>query len=124
MARSRKGRDASFDFVADDGTVYALSALGRLHALAAETGERLWSREELMSLGENVYATQCATCHQADGSMEGIPSIVGWPEEDFVVAMHAYKNKQRSHPVMQMIAGRLNDEEIAALAAYFQSFDN
>jgi cytochrome c len=34
--------------------------------------------------------------------------------------MHAYKNKQRNHPVMQMIAGRLNDEEIAALAAYFK----
>ena len=33
--------------------------------------------------------------------------------------MHAYKNKTRENPVMQMIAGRLGDEEIAALAAYF-----
>lgn len=63
---------------------------------------------------------ECTTCHQADGSVDGIPSITYWPEEDFVVAMHAYKNKQRPHPVMQMIAGRLNDEEIAALAAYFR----
>lgn len=65
-------------------------------------------------------SSECLTCHQADGSAEGIPSITQWPEEDFVVAMHAYKRKLRPHPVMQMMAGRLNDEEIAALAAYFK----
>lgn len=66
---------------------------------------------------------ECKTCHQEGGSDEGIPSIVLWPEEDFVVALHAYKNKQRNHPVMQMIAGRLGDEEIAALAAYFATLE-
>ncbi len=65
-------------------------------------------------------SSECTTCHQAEGGDEGIPSIVYWPEEDFVVALHAYKNKQRNHPVMQMIAGRLSNEEIAALAAYFE----
>lgn len=69
-------------------------------------------------------SSECTTCHQADGGDDGIPSIVFWPEEDFVVAMHAYKNKQRKHPVMQMIAGRLNDEEIAALAAYFNNLED
>lgn len=62
---------------------------------------------------------ECTSCHRADGGDDGIPSIVLWPEDDFVLAMHAYRNKQRQHPVMQMIAGRLSDEEIAALAAYF-----
>jgi cytochrome c len=37
--------------------------------------------------------------------------------------MHAYKQKIRPHPVMQMMAGRLSDEEIAALAAYFAQID-
>ena len=64
-------------------------------------------------------SSECTTCHQADGTDEGIPSIVFWPEEDFVVAMHAYKTQLREHPVMNMVAGRLGDEEIAALAAYF-----
>ena len=64
-------------------------------------------------------ASECLTCHQADGDAEGIPSIINWPREDFVVAMHAYRQKVRPHPVMQMMAGRLSDEEIAALAAYF-----
>ncbi|MFY9210489.1 MAG: c-type cytochrome [Aestuariivita sp.] len=68
-------------------------------------------------------ASECLTCHQRDGSGEGIPSITLWPVDDFVIAMHAYKNKLRPHPVMQMMAGRLNDEEIAALAAYFKDLE-
>jgi cytochrome c len=68
-------------------------------------------------------ASECLTCHQSDGSAAGIPSITLWPTEDFVVAMHAYKRKLRPHPVMQMMAGRLNDEEIAALAAYFADLE-
>lgn len=68
-------------------------------------------------------SSECLTCHQRDGSSEGIPPIVNWPVEDFVVAMHAYKRKMRPHPVMQMMASRLSDEEIAALAAYFSELD-
>lgn len=64
-------------------------------------------------------SSECTTCHQVDGADEGIPAIIAWPEEDFVVAMHAYKEKLRPHPVMQMMASRLSNEEIAALAAYF-----
>lgn len=68
-------------------------------------------------------ASECLTCHRADGSADGIPSITLWDTEDFVIAMHAYKRKLRPHPVMQMMAGRLNDEEIAALAAYFKDLE-
>ena len=68
-------------------------------------------------------SAECATCHQSDGSDQGIPSITHWPPQDFVVAMHAYKQKLRPHPVMQMMAGRLSNDEIAALAAYFATLD-
>lgn len=68
-------------------------------------------------------SSECTTCHLVDGGNEGIPSITQWPEEDFVVAMHSYKRKLRPHPVMQMMAGRLNDDEIAALAAFFASLE-
>ena len=64
-------------------------------------------------------AQECLTCHQRSGSDAGIPAITGWPEEDFVVAMHAYRRGLRPHQVMQMMAQRLADDEIAALAAYF-----
>ncbi len=68
-------------------------------------------------------SSDCVTCHQVNGNDQGIPSITRWPEEDFVVAMHAYKAKLRPHPVMQMMAGRLSNDEIAALAAYFATLD-
>jgi cytochrome c len=68
-------------------------------------------------------ASECKTCHQTSGVNDGIPGVVGWPTEDFVIAMHAYKQKLRPHPVMQMMAGRLSDEEIAALAAYFKDLE-
>lgn len=81
--------------------------------------------EILAIVGDPEYgeylSSECLTCHRADGEMEGIPSVTGWPEEDFVIAMHAYKDKAREHPVMQMMAGRLNNEEIAAVAAYFKA---
>jgi cytochrome c len=64
---------------------------------------------------------ECTTCHQADGGADGIPSITGWPVEDFVLALHAYKKNIRKNPAMNMMASRLSDEEIAALAAYFNA---
>lgn len=83
--------------------------------------------EVLALVGDPEYgaylSAECTTCHQSDGSADGIPSITLWPEEDFVVAMHAYRRKIRPHPVMQMMAGRLSDEEIAALAAYFGTLE-
>ncbi len=69
-------------------------------------------------------SSECTTCHQASGGDAGIPSIVLWPEEDFVTAMHAYKEKVRPNQVMQLVAGRLSNEEIAALAAYFNDLED
>lgn len=69
-------------------------------------------------------AGECVTCHQPSGADNGIPSIVGWPVEIFVTSMHAYRSKARAHPVMQMIAGPLNDAEIASLAVYFKNLAN
>jgi cytochrome c len=59
------------------------------------------------------------TCHQADGGADGIPAIVGWPEEHFKAALHGYRIKARANEAMQLVAATLTDEDIAALAAYF-----
>lgn len=70
-------------------------------------------------LGQYLSA-ECVTCHQASGTATGgVPSIVGWPEDQFIAAMNAYRDKQRDNPVMQTVAGRLAADDIAALAAYF-----
>ena len=72
------------------------------------------------AFGEHL-ASECVACHQLSGRYQGIPPILAWPEETFVVVMNEYKLRRRANPVMQTIAARLSDEEIAALAAYFGS---
>ena len=72
------------------------------------------------ALGQYL-SSECVTCHQLSGHFDGIPPIIGWPEEAFVQIMNEYRNKERQNPVMQTIAGRLSPDEIAALAAYFAS---
>jgi cytochrome c len=72
------------------------------------------------ALGEYL-SSECVTCHQLSGRYQGIPPIVGWPDKTFVEIMDEYRIKKRDNQVMQTIAGRLSNEEIAALAAFFGS---
>ncbi len=66
-------------------------------------------------------SSECVTCHQVSGKYDGIPPIVGWPEDVFVEIMSEYRSDKRENPVMRTIVARLSDDDIAALAAYFQS---
>ena len=67
-------------------------------------------------------AGECMTCHQKSGKVVGgVPAIVGWPEDQFIAVMDAYRQKDRENEVMRTIAGRFKDDELAALAAYFGS---
>lgn len=91
---------------------------------AAKAGSDPVVADDILAIkGDPEYgeylASECMTCHQADGSNRGIPPITGWPVDSFATVMHAYKNKSRDNPVMQTIAGALGNEEIAALAAWF-----
>ena len=64
-------------------------------------------------------AGECVTCHRKSGA--GIPQINGIEAETFVTIMKAYRSKELDNKVMQMMAGRLDDEQIISLAAYFSS---
>ena len=71
------------------------------------------------ALGEYL-SSECVTCHQLSGREQpGIPSIIGLPEARLAEALVEYKDKKRSNSVMQAIAGKFSNDEIAALAAYF-----
>lgn len=65
-------------------------------------------------------SSECTACHRNSGG-DGIPSIAGVAPSVFIMGLTAYRNGEREHPVMNMVASRLGDEEIAALAAYFES---
>ena len=83
---------------------------------------------EILNLdGDREYgeylASDCKTCHEADGGGDGIPNIHGRPKIQLITLLYAYREKIKLNPVMQMQAGRLTNEEIDALAAYFEGLN-
>ena len=71
-------------------------------------------------IGYGEYLSgECVTCHSQKGVDKGIPVINGLDAEVFATIMHSYKAGDIQHPVMQMVAGRLDGEQIASLAVYF-----
>jgi len=64
-------------------------------------------------------SSECMTCHGTAKADSTIPIIFGLGETHFVEVIKAYRAKALPNPVMQNIASRLNDEDIAALAAFF-----
>lgn len=91
----------------------AMVAFAASPAAAQPRGDR--------AFGEYL-SSECVTCHQISGRQVGaVPAIVGLPDEAFVALMTSYKRRERDSEIMQTIAGRLSEEEVAALAAYFGS---
>ena len=83
--------------------------------------------QQIIAMGDIEFgeylAGECSTCHHQAGLSKGIPAINGLDAEVFVALMVAYRSKEMEHPVMQMIAGRLDDEQIGSLALYFSKLD-
>ena len=91
-------------------------AVGTISGAVAQTD--LADQIAKADLGYGEYlAGECVTCHRKSGA--GIPQINGIEAETFVTIMKAYRNKELDNKVMQMMAGRLDDEQIISLAAYF-----
>jgi cytochrome c oxidase subunit II len=90
-------------------------------ARVAHDAARLWTREELMDHGANVYQAQCAACHQADGSglepafpalaRDGTPT--GELREHMEVVLHG-----RDGTAMTGFGERLQPQDIAAALTY------
>ena len=81
------------------------------------------SAENLLAgadIGYGEYLSgECVACHSQTGVDKGIPSINGLDAEGFATIILAYKSGDIKHPVMQMVASRLDEEQIASLAVYF-----
>ena len=83
--------------------------------------------QQIIAMGDIEYGeylgAECAACHLQTGVSEGIPVINGMDAEVFVALMLAYRSKVMENPIMQMIAGRLDDEQIGSLALYFSQLE-
>ena len=107
------------------GTLTPETNLGTAHLEPSdpEVAPEILALEGNVEYGQYLSST-CVTCHQASGDSSGIPPIINWPAEAFVTVLHAYKNKDRENPVMQQITSTLGNDEIAALAAYYESIQD
>jgi cytochrome c553 len=67
----------------------------------------------------------CVGCHGIPGwrtaypEVYSVPMIAGQHPQYLLKALQAYRSGERSHPSMRAIAGSLNDEDMANLAAYY-----
>jgi len=99
------------------------SLMGACSGAAAEEVTPRTSKGD-RALGEYL-SSECVTCHQVTGkSTGGIPSIIAWPEDQFVAVLESFKRRERDNQVMQTLTSRLSNEEMEALAAYFGSLPN
>ena len=91
-------------------------------AVAARS--RDWSMEELMPMGEAVFIQNCATCHQPDGSGQGItyPALIGSLIATGPVEAHIERVMNGVVDTeMQAWAPQLSDLDIAAVITYERS---
>ena len=90
-------------------------------AQSAHEAARLWTRDELMERGQNVYQAQCASCHQADGlGLEpAFPALVrdGAPTGDLETHLYTVLNG-REGTAMAGFRDRLQPQDIAAALTY------
>lgn len=64
----------------------------------------------------------CAGCHGANGQGTGAaPALAGLGEAKFVQDMKDFKSGKIANPTMKMMAGKVNDKDVANLAAYYGS---
>jgi cytochrome c len=64
-------------------------------------------------------SSECTTCHGAAKADTTIPPIHGLDQGHFVEVLKAYRAKTLPNEAMRTVAARLQDDDIAALAAYF-----
>ncbi len=107
--RQRRTRCRILEIAVVAATLVA-SAQGCAHAADIQLGRHL--------------ASECMTCHRAGAASSTIPNIFGLAETTLAEVLRAYREKRLANPVMQNIASRLTDDEIASLALYFAATKN
>ena len=100
----------------------------KLLAAAADDPSKEYTKEELVSRGEKVYAANCVACHQGSGkgvqgafpALDGSPAVLGPAAAQIAVELNG-----RPNTAMQAFGKQLNDVEIAAVITYTRNaWDN
>jgi cytochrome c oxidase subunit 2 len=91
-------------------------------AAPAEDLTKVYTKEELMTMGEEVYNSACVACHQANGlgvppafpALKGSAIALG----DVAVHIDMVVNGSKKNPSMAAFSGMLTKTQIAAVVTY------
>ncbi|OJV09629.1 MAG: hypothetical protein BGO20_02880 [Bosea sp. 67-29] len=98
--------------VASGWMSFAAMAAGLAAGSAQAAGDR--------ALGEYLSA-ECAACHVGSASgAQGIPALAGMPAGQLTALMMSYRRGERDNAAMRNVARQLSEDDIAALAAYYE----
>lgn len=97
------------------------AALAALQLAAALVGPATATTDpKVLRYGEHL-SQECSTCHRRDGVDNGIPSILGMKAADFIETFKFYRDGTRTNPAMVSVAQSLDDDQVQALAAYYET---
>ena len=66
-------------------------------------------------------AANCANCHGTNGAgSQGMPSLAGLKKEYIIEQMNSFKSGAREATLMHQLAKGYTDEQVAAMAAFFE----
>jgi cytochrome c553 len=102
-----------------------LAASGAALALAQQPPPPppAFAPSNLSDAGARALAANCGACHGTGGRPAAgstVPALAGRPAGDLVQVMGQFKSGARPATVMHQIAKGYSDDEIAAIAAYFE----
>ena len=94
-------------------TVVAAVLLGcLLVARAAAAGD--------VAAGARLAAARCASCHSsADTTHSTVPLLEGQPKAYFTAQWRAFRERERTAPLMVSLAAELSEQEVDDLAEYY-----
>ena len=98
----------------------------RLSLLVALAGLAPFAQAQDAGAGQKK-AAMCYGCHGILGyqasfpQVHKVPKIAGQNAKYIVAALTAYKKGERKHPTMGAVAGSLTDQDMADLAAFYES---
>ncbi|EPJ46339.1 MAG: cytochrome c oxidase, subunit II [Osedax symbiont Rs1] len=87
----------------------------------AKSAEKRWTLDDLMHSGKQIYAKNCAACHQSSGegiagafpALKGSPIVQGDPNEHINIVLNG-----KPGTAMQAFAEQLSAAELAAVITY------
>ena len=109
--------EAEFDKWIDDQRLARELASGQ----AVADRNKTWTMAELMEIGEQVFLSHCATCHEPDGVGQGTtyPALAGGEIPTGPLEAHIDRVMNgKAETEMQAWAPQLSDRELAAVITY------